>query len=178
MLTLFRWLLRLTVVLIALLVLAALLAWYFAVRSLPDYGASYRMEGLSAPVEIVRSTENVPHVFGQSDADMFFALGVAHAQDRLFQMTVLRRAAQGRLSEIVGARAFGSDNLARRLELYRTASASLEAQDSDTRAALDAYAAGVNQWIAEVNQNALAHPNSFWFPDRSPIGNPRIRWRS
>lgn len=174
MLTLFRWLLRLTVVLIALLVLAALLAWYFAVRSLPDYGASYRMEGLSAPVEIVRSTENVPHVFGQSDADMFFALGVAHAQDRLFQMTVLRRAAQGRLSEIVGARAFGSDNLARRLELYRTASASLEAQDSDTRAALDAYAAGVNQWIAEVNQNALGRgaPEFFLVPGQISYWQP------
>lgn len=104
MLTLFRWLLRLTVALIVLLLLGAILIWYFSVRSLPDYDATYRMNGLTAPVEIVRSTENVPHIFGQSDADMFFALGVAHAQDRLFQMTLLRRAAQGRLSEIQGGR--------------------------------------------------------------------------
>lgn len=174
MLTLFRWLLRLTVGLIVLLVAAAVLVWYFAIRSLPDYDATLRMEGLSAPVEIVRSTENVPHIFGQSDADMFFALGVAHAQDRLFQMTVLRRAAQGRLSEIMGVRAFAGDDLARRLELYRNASASLEAQDADTRAALEAYSAGVNQWIAEVNRNALGRgaPEFFLFPDQIAYWQP------
>lgn len=174
MLTLFRWLLRLTVALIALGVLAAVLIWYFAVRSLPDYGASYAMAGLTAPVEIVRSTENVPHIFGQSDADMFFALGVAHAQDRLFQMTMLRRAAQGRLAEIQGMGALPGDALARRLELYRNAAASLEAQDDDTRAALAAYAAGVNQWIAEVNASALGRgaPEFFLFPEQIAYWQP------
>ncbi|MDP5306072.1 penicillin acylase family protein [Paracoccus spongiarum] len=174
MLTLFRWLLRLTIALIVLVVLAAVLVWYFAVRSLPDYGASYRMQGLSAPVEIVRSTENVPHIFGQSDTDMFFALGVAHAQDRLFQMILLRRAAQGRLAEVEGSRAFASDALARRLELYRSAAASVDAQDQDTRAALEAYAAGVNQWIAEVNENALGRgaPEFFLYPQQIAFWQP------
>ena len=79
MLTLFRWLLRLTIGLIVLLVLAAILAWYFAARSLPDYNATLQVQGISAPVEIVRSTENVPHIFGQTDEDVFFALGLAHA---------------------------------------------------------------------------------------------------
>lgn len=174
MLTLFRWLLRLTVALIVLLLLGAILIWYFSVRSLPDYDATYRMNGLTAPVEIVRSTENVPHIFGQSDADMFFALGVAHAQDRLFQMTLLRRAAQGRLSEIQGVGAFAADDLARRLELYRHARQSLEAQNKDTRAALRAYAAGVNEWIAEVNNNALGRgaPEFFLFPDQISYWQP------
>lgn len=174
MLTLFRWLLRLTIALIVLLLLGAILIWYFSVRSLPDYDATYRMNGLTAPVEIVRSTENVPHIFGQSDADMFFALGVAHAQDRLFQMTLLRRAAQGRLSEIQGVGAFAADDLARRLELYRHARQSLEAQNKDTRAALRAYAAGVNEWIAEVNENALGRgaPEFFLFPDQISYWQP------
>ncbi|HIC67745.1 MAG TPA: penicillin acylase family protein, partial [Paracoccus sp.] len=96
MLTLFRWLLRLTIALIVVLVLAVVLAWYFFVRSLPDYDATLTVSGISAPVEIVRSTEDVPNIFGQTDEDVFFALGLAHAQDRLFQMTLLRRAAQGR----------------------------------------------------------------------------------
>ena len=125
MLTLFRWLLRLTVGLIVLLVLAAVLAWYFAVRSLPDYNATVQVQGILAPVEIVRSTENVPHIFGQTDEDVFLALGLAHAQDRLFQMTLLRRAAQGRLSEVYGPGAFPADDLARRLELYRNAASSV-----------------------------------------------------
>ncbi|MDB6179922.1 penicillin acylase family protein [Paracoccus fistulariae] len=155
MLTLFRWLLRATVALIVLLVLAMVLTWYFATRSIPDYNATYRVQGIAGPVEIVRSTENVPHIFGSSDADVYFALGLAHAQDRLFQMTLLRRAAQGRLSEIYGRKAFPSDDLARRLELYRNAVASVEDQDQATLAALRAYAAGVNEWIGQVNAQAL-----------------------
>ncbi|MEH6786454.1 MAG: penicillin acylase family protein [Paracoccus sp. (in: a-proteobacteria)] len=166
MLTLFRLLLRLTIALIVVLVLAVVLAWYFFVRSLPDYDATLTVSGISAPVEIVRSTEDVPNIFGQTDEDVFFALGLAHAQDRLFQMTLLRRAAQGRLSEVYGAGAFAADDLARRLEIYRSAAASLEAQDEATRSALEAYAAGVNQWIAKVNDGALGRgaPEFFLVP--------------
>lgn len=174
MLKLFRWLLRLTVMLILLLVAGAVLIWYFAVRSLPDYGASYEMAGISAPVEIVRSTENVPHIFGQSDEDVFFALGVAHAQDRLFQMTVLRRAAKGRLSELYGAPAFPLDNVARRMGLYARAEESVAAQDDATRAALEAYSTGVNEWIRQVNENAMGKgaPEFFLFPDQITYWQP------
>lgn len=174
MLTLFRWLLRLTIGLMIGMVMLTLLVWYFATRSLPDYNATYAMAGLRAPVEIVRSTENVPHIFGQNDADVFFALGVAHAQDRLFQMTVLRRAAQGRLAEIYGASAFRGDDLARRLELYRHARDSLAAQDAPTRAALDAYAAGVNEWITQINRDASGRgaPEFFLYPDEIAYWKP------
>ncbi|RJE81475.1 penicillin acylase family protein [Paracoccus sp. JM45] len=167
MLTMFRWLLRLTVALIVLLVLTVVLIWYFAVRSLPDYDATYDVKGITAPVEIVRSTEDVPHIFGQSDEDVFFALGLAHAQDRLFQMTLLRRAAQGRLAEVHGTRALPADDLVRRLGLYRNAQASLQVQNPQTRAALTAYAAGVNQWISIVNEGAKGRgaPEFFLFPD-------------
>lgn len=166
MLTLFRWLLRLAVGLIVLSVAALLLAWYFAVRSLPDYDATIAVQGISAPVEIVRSTENVPHIFGQTDEDVYFALGLAHAQDRLFQMTLLRRAAQGRLAEVYGPGAFAADDLARRLELYRNAAASFDSQDQATQAALRAYADGVNQWVAQVNKGALGRgaPEFFVLP--------------
>lgn len=174
MLTMFRWLLRLTVALIVLLVLTVTLIWYFAIRSLPDYDASYRVEGITAPVEIVRSTEDVPHIFGQNDQDVFFALGLAHAQDRLFQMTLLRRAAQGRLAEVHGARALGADDLVRRLGLYRNAQASLQSQDDATKAALSAYAEGVNQWIRIVNDGAMGRgaPEFFLFPDTISYWQP------
>lgn len=174
MLTLFRWLLRLTIGLIIGMVIVTLLVWYFATRSLPDYDATYRMAGLSGPVEIVRTTENVPHIFGNSDADVFFALGVAHAQDRLFQMTVLRRAAQGRLAELYGASAYRSDDLARRLQLYAHARNSLAAQDDDTRAALDAYSAGVNEWIAQINRDASGRgaPEFFLYPGEIAAWKP------
>ena len=79
------------------------------------------MRALGAPVEIVRDNSNVPHVFGQSDPDVFFGLGYAHAQDRLWQMTTMRRAAQGRLSEVFGTRTIETDKLLRRFDLYRLA---------------------------------------------------------
>ena len=166
MLTLFRWLVRLTVGLLVGAVLAVTLAWYFAVRSLPDYQATHHVAGIAGPVEIVRTTDDVPHVFAGSDHDAFFALGLAHAQDRLFQMTVLRRAAQGRLSEIYGSRTYAADDLARRLGLWRTAEASLAAQDDRTKAALGAYADGVNAWIALVNEGARGRgaPEFFVLP--------------
>lgn len=167
MLTLFRWLVRLTVGLIVGAVLAVALVWYFAVRSLPDYTARHAVAGISAPVEIVRTTEDVPHIFATTDRDAFFALGLAHAQDRLFQMTILRRAAQGRLSEVYGARSYALDDMARRLGLWRAAQEAVAAQDADTRAALEAYADGVNAWIALVNAGARGRgaPEFFLYPD-------------
>ncbi|MBV0893087.1 penicillin acylase family protein [Paracoccus sp. Z118] len=166
MLTLFRWLVRLTVGLLVGAVLAVTLAWYFAVRSLPDYQAAHQVQGIVAPVEIVRTTDNVPHIFAGSDHDAFFALGLAHAQDRLFQMTVLRRAAQGRLSELYGPRTYAADDLARRLGLWRHAQASLDSQDERTMAALSAYADGVNAWIGLVNEGARGRgaPEFFVLP--------------
>ena len=166
MLTLFRLLVRLTIGLMIGLVAAAALAWYFAVRSLPDYDATISLPGLDQRVEIVRTTEDVPHILSATDHDAFFALGFAHAQDRLFQMVVLRRAAQGRLAEMFGERAYAGDDLARRLGLWRNAQASLAAQDAATRAALTAYADGVNAWVEQVNAGARGRgaPEFFVLP--------------
>ena len=98
----FRWLIRLAVFLVALSVVVLVLVYWFAARSLPDYDDTVEVAGVSAPVEIVRDNANVPHIFGQSDEDVFFGLGFAHAQDRLWQLITLRRTAQGRLSEVFG----------------------------------------------------------------------------
>ena len=151
---LFKWLLRLATLAFVLAVAAVTLAWYFASRSLPDYDGTYTVAGISAPVEIVRDNADVPHIFGTSDPDVFFALGYAHAQDRLWQMTMLRRTVQGRLSELFGARTVRIDNLMRRLDLYNLAVSSVAAQDAPTTAALEAYSAGVNAWLDEINSGS------------------------
>ena len=83
MLTAFRWLIRIVAGLTGLGVIAALLAYYILSRSLIDYDEDFTVAGISAPVEIVRNNDNVPHIFGKTDADVFYALGFAHAQDRL-----------------------------------------------------------------------------------------------
>ena len=150
----FRWLLRLASFLIVALVAVIGVSYYFAMRSLPEYNAQAAALGLKAPVEIVRDNANVPHIFGANDEDVYFALGYAHAQDRLWQMTMLRRTAQGRLSELFGERTLGIDKVLRRFDLYTLAVGSVEVQTDETKAALTAYSAGVNAWLAEINAGA------------------------
>jgi penicillin G amidase len=165
MITAFRWMLRLLLGFLAVGVLVLIGVYYFATRSIPDYSATWRLEGLTAPVEIVRNNANVPHIFGETDADVFYALGFAHAQDRLWQMTMLRRTAQGRLSEIFGDRTVQIDELMRRFDIYSLAAASYAVQDAETRLALEAYSSGVNASITLVNERAMGRgaPELFLF---------------
>ena len=165
---LFRWLLRLAATLILLALLASGLAYYLAAQSLPEYDKEISLPGLSAPVEIIRDNANVPHIFGSfgaSDEDVYFGLGYAHAQDRLWQMAVLRRTAQGRLSEVFGNRTLGTDLFVRRLDLYGLSQQSVSAQSMEALQSLKAYSAGVNARILEINEEALGRgaPEMFLF---------------
>ncbi len=171
---LFRWLLRLATGLVVLVVAVFALTYYFASRSLPDYNEVATVPGITSDVQIIRDNANVPHIFGSADTDVYFALGYAHAQDRMWQMIQLRRTAQGRLSELFGERTLPIDKLLRRLDLYNTAIASVPAQDAQTTAALEAYADGVNTWLRSVAEGARGrgspemwlfnHPISPWEP--------------
>ena len=174
MFTVFRWMLRLLTGLIALTLLALVILYYFLSRSIPDYSEAFDIGGISAPVEIVRNNDNVPHIFGATDQDVFFALGFAHAQDRLWQMTMLRRTAQGRLSEVFGERTLKIDELLRRYDLYTLALQSAEVQDDATTQALEAYARGVNAWIAQVNKDARGRgaPEFFLFSNEIAAWQP------
>jgi penicillin amidase len=161
----FQWLVRATTALIVLAVLGIVLVYYLASRSLPEYDAVVRVPAISAPVEIVRDNANVPHIFGANDNDVFQALGFAHAQDRLWQMIMLRRTAQGRLSELFGSPTVEIDSFVRRLDIYRLSVQSVDALDARTRAALAAYAAGVNARFDQINSDALGRgaPEMFLF---------------
>lgn len=174
MLTTFRWLLRIFMTLAALAILAAVLVYYFASRSLPEYNAQFDVTGISAPLEIVRDTADVPHIFGKTDEDTYFALGFAHAQDRLWQMTILRRAVEGRLSEVFGTRTVKTDELMRRLDLAGLAARSLTAQDAEVQKALEAYARGVNAWIGIINSQARGRgaPEFFLFENQIAYWQP------
>ena len=174
MLIAFRWLLRGFTALIVLGLFAGFLTYYILSRSLPDYNEDFTLPGISAPVEIVRNNNNVPHIFGKTETDVYYALGFAHAQDRLWQMTMLRRTAQGRLSEIFGARTLKIDELVRRLDIYTLSQQSVPAQDARTRLALSSYAAGVNAWINQVNAGARGRgaPEFFFFSNEIAAWSP------
>lgn len=165
--TLFRLLLWLGGGLGALAVIAVALTWWLTARSRPDYGTDRTVAGLESAAEVVRDANAVPHIFADSDHDAYFAMGMVHAQDRLWGMEVARRGAQGRLSEMFGTAALGLDRRLRTFDLYGLARASVEHQEPETIAALEAYAEGVNAWIAEVNKDALGRgaPEFFIFDE-------------
>ena len=117
-------------------------------RSLPQVDGEIVLAGPEAPVEILRDAHGIPHVFARSIADASFALGFVHAQDRLWQMETSRRLASGRVAEIAGPAALPIDRLMRTLGLRRVAAANLARYDDETRRWLDAYAAGVNAFLA------------------------------
>ncbi|MEQ8916757.1 MAG: penicillin acylase family protein [Silicimonas sp.] len=160
-----KWLLRVAGAVVVLSLLALLATYMLLSRSLPDYDKRLAVRGLDAPLEIVRDNANVPHIFGTSDRDVFFGLGYAHAQDRLWQMMTMRRTVQGRLSEVFGTRTVKIDSTLRRFDLYNLARQSVAAQDAETLAALKAYSDGVNARITEINQDALGRgaPEQFIF---------------
>jgi penicillin amidase len=127
-------------------------AWRFR-ASVPVIEGQLRVRGLSGPVVIARDEHGVPHIFGASDADVFFGLGYAHAQDRLFQMDLVRRAMEGRLAEVVpsfigGEAVVRADARARILGHHLTAQSIADNFEGPVRAAVDAYAAGVNALLA------------------------------
>jgi len=116
--------------------------------AVPDVRSTLRLPGLERPVEVWRDPQGVPHVRAASLHDAFFAQGVVHAQDRLWQMEYDRRRAYGRWAEYAGPAAVAQDILMRRCRLEQSARADHAAVNAETRAMLDAYARGVNAFLA------------------------------
>ena len=131
-----------------LAVLAGGALWLLLRGSLPQTTGTLPLPGLAAPVAVVRDDMGVPTLRAQNTHDLYMALGFVHAQDRLFQMDLQRRLSQGRLAEIFGREALGNDRTMRTLGLYRHAVAGLGFVSPDFEAVLDAYAEGVNAFIA------------------------------
>lgn len=107
-----------------------------------------QLTGLQAPVEILRDRWGVPHIYATNARDLMFAQGFVHAQDRLWQMEFQRRMVAGRLAEVAGPAALPADRAMRILGMRRVAGAEAALLDAETRAELDAYAAGVNAGMA------------------------------
>lgn len=122
--------------------------------SLPGLSEHVTLPGIEAPVEIVHDRNGIPHILAGSTDDAYRALGFLHARDRLFQMDFMRRLGAGRLSEVTGRPTLQIDKTMRTLGLYRLASETVRRLPAEARAALDAYAAGVNGFLT-VRSGAL-----------------------
>jgi penicillin amidase len=138
------------VVLIGVVVLvaaAALYAVWTVRRAWPEDSGRTVVQGLSAPVEVVRDRWGVPHLYAQNEQDLFFAQGYVHAQDRLWQMLFNRAVGSGRLSELFGPGPLPTDRYLLTLGLRRLAARDLERLTPETRGFIDAYSAGVNAFL-------------------------------
>ncbi len=147
-----RWSLRIILGIAAVAATAGLGGWaayeIWLPRTLPQLSGRYEIPGLKAGTTIVRDRNGVPHIYAASLPDAIMALGFVHAQDRLFQMESQRRFGAGRMSEIAGSSTVRLDRFVRILGLYRRAEAAYAELGDETRRLLDAYAAGVNAYLA------------------------------
>jgi penicillin amidase len=119
---------------------------------LPQIDGAITVPGLQAEVEVIRDPWGVPHIYADNLDDLFFAQGFVQAQDRLWQMDMYRRAAEGRLSEILGPEALRHDRIARLIR-YRGpwTEAEFSSYHPEGRRILEAFSSGVNAYIAHAN---------------------------
>ncbi|MGB9198905.1 MAG: penicillin acylase family protein [Terriglobales bacterium] len=122
-------------------------AWWTARANLPQLDGAIAVPGISSQVRVVRDEQGVPTIEAATLEDLFFAQGYVTAQDRLWQMDIMRRAAAGELSEVVGEATLKIDRQQRILGLRSVAKAAAKKVEGRDRAYLEAYARGVNAFI-------------------------------
>lgn len=155
------------VLLLATAVLATLLLIY---RPHPVLDGDLRTLGMHERGEILRDRYGVPHIFARNAHDLFYMQGYVLAQDRLFQMDLYRRAAHGRLSEVLGPATLEADMLTRTLSLSLGAQRDLLLLSDEARAAAEAFAAGVNKYLQQHGESLplefvlLGYRPDLWSP--------------
>ncbi len=139
----------LIVLVVALLALVVTGAWYIHTKQ-PQRSGTVALTGLAAPVTVRYDERGVPHIRAENQGDLYRALGYLQAQDRLFQMEMVRRLAKGELAQVLGPKLLDVDRLFRTLELGHHADQYIAAMDKNSPAfqALSAYLDGVNQYQA------------------------------
>ena len=145
-----RVLLRLVLAAMLLVVVVALTATMLLRASLPELEGELSAAGLSAPAKIARDHDGIPVITAANRRDLAFATGYAHAQDRFFQMDMIRRQAAGELSELVGPAAVSVDKHYRFHRFRHRAQAVMAAADEGDRVVVEAYADGVNAGLASL----------------------------
>lgn len=156
---------------------------YFMLRNtLPEYEGEIKLTGISSEVKIFRDKWGIPMIKAENDEDAAFALGYVHAQDRLFQMDVARRAGEGRLSEIFGNLTLDVDKMFRTVGMYNTAKESFPKLNPLSQKILLAYSKGVNEYMREAKGNytpeldMLGYDPYPWKPEHSLLIAKLMGW--
>ena len=129
---------------------------FLSKRSLPPSSGTFSLKGIENSVEIIRDSWGVPHLYAQNMHDLFFAQGFVHAQERLWQMEILRRVARGKLSEIFGRPTLEVDRITRTFGFERIAKEDWQNADEEMKALILAYVRGINAFLNhEKTKNPL-----------------------
>jgi penicillin amidase len=163
----------LAILIAVILIAGALFIRSVARRGIPDYNANVILAGIADAVTVYRDEYGVPHIYAKNDADLYRAVGYCMAQDRLWQMDLLRRACTGRLSEIFGEELVEIDLLMRALRMHEKSRMILKnTEDPMVRAGM-AFADGVNQYITSHSNRLppefiiLRYKPEKWLPEHS-----------
>jgi penicillin amidase len=152
-------------------------------RRLPQIEGSLTLPGLSAPVEIIRDRWGIPHLYAATAHDLFFAQGFVHAQDRLWQMELNRRTAQGRLSELFGELALDTDRTARTFGFNRLGQVDWANTSGELREIILAYTAGINAFLNSptaklpIEFTLLNHRPEPWQPEDTAAFTRVMMWQ-
>ncbi|MDA0987026.1 MAG: penicillin acylase family protein [Bacteroidetes bacterium] len=139
--------LNILITIVILLVGTFFVIRYLVVKSLPNYNEETEISGLKNNVEVYFDDFAVPHIYAENDDDLIFLQGFLHAQDRLWQMDLIRRAGEGRLSEILGKATIDFDRQIRVLEIKQIAKKIENTLSDEDKKLLQSYANGVNTFI-------------------------------
>ncbi len=146
-----KWLFRLLGLILVIFALLFIGAYWLLHQQKPVYNGTVNIKGFDSTTEVYFDTYGVPHIYAQNETDAFRALGYVHAQDRLFQMELIRRVATGTLSEILGEKLIKTDQLFRTLNISKVAKNAkdkyLNKQDLPYQKAAFAYLEGLNAFI-------------------------------
>src|SRR5437762_5592227 len=143
-----RFLVKAVAAMLALIVIAGGVAYISLRRSLPQIDSLVTVSGISAPVDIARDADAIPHIFASTKLDALYGLGYVHAQDRLWQMEFQRRIGFGRLSEVFGPATVPQDRFLRTVGFGRAARSAWARLPQAAKADVNAYLAGVNASLA------------------------------
>ena len=168
--------------LLVIIIVLFALSFFMLKKALPDYNGERKLKGLKDEVIIYRNNFAVPLIKAQSDEDAAFALGYVHAQERLFQMDVARRAGEGRLSEVFGSKTVPIDRMFRTVGISAIAEANYGKLNPLSKRILEAYSKGVNAYLQDskgkysIEFALLGYDPYPWKPEHSLIIAKMMGW--
>ena len=166
---------KVLIIISAIILIAIVVALVFrhsiATSGMPDYNEAITLKGLKEEVKVYRDEFGVPHIIAKNEEDLYRVTGYIIAQDRMWQMDLLRRVTEGRLSEIFGEKTVGADKLFRALRIPEKSEMILQESNQNIKNALEAFSDGVNQYIEKDNLSfefkILGYKPELWKPEHS-----------